>query len=100
MILIIVKAKNGELRTKRAQVESEVIAKRDTVASLKQSRDTLRTENFDLKQKSGLIGSDDLLRDFEKRKVIIQQFAQLTICRMNLQPLPKDWHHYKLLMNQ
>jgi len=39
------------------------------VGNLKQDRDILRVHNVDLKQKSGLVGSDDLLRDFEKRRV-------------------------------
>jgi hypothetical protein len=45
------------------------VAKRDQVGGMKHERDALRAENVEQKQKSGLIGSDDLLRDFEKRRV-------------------------------
>jgi hypothetical protein len=63
-------AQNTELRQNLTLLEDEVITKRDSVGKLKHKRDLLRATNFDLKQKSGLIGSDDLLRDFEKRKVL------------------------------
>lgn len=50
-------------------IEESVIQKRDMVATVKRERDLLRAENVELKQQSGLIGHDDLLRDFEKRRV-------------------------------
>ena len=48
---------------------SVITSDRGSVGNLKHERDLLRAENVDLKQQSGLIGADDLLRDFEKRLV-------------------------------
>ena len=48
---------------------SIITSDRGSVGNLKHERDLLRAENVDLKQQSGLIGADDLLRDFEKRLV-------------------------------
>ncbi len=62
-------AQNTELKRTLNTLEQEVIEKRDKVGKMKHDRDLLRAENFELKQQSGLIGSDDLLRDFEKRRV-------------------------------
>lgn len=39
------------------------------LASHKQRRDTLRTDNVQLQQKNGLVGANDLLRDFEANQV-------------------------------
>lgn len=61
--------KNQELKKQLSDLEKDVINKRDSVGNLKHERDLLRAENVELKQQSGLIGSDDLLRDFEKRLV-------------------------------
>ncbi len=42
------------------------IKKRDILSKLKQSRDSLRMDNGKLKQNSGLLGNNVLLRDFEE----------------------------------
>ena len=60
-----------------------MIEKRDVVGTLKQERDALRTDNFELKQRSGLTGNDDLLRDYERRSVS-------TSCLSNLIPIKEE----------
>ncbi|CAF1213900.1 unnamed protein product [Adineta steineri] len=47
--------------------ETEVKQKRDELATIKRRRDRLRQENQLLKQSSGLIGNEQLLRDYEER---------------------------------
>ena len=42
--------------------------RRDILTRIKQVRDALRTDNTKLKHKSGLLGNEPLLRDFEYRK--------------------------------
>jgi hypothetical protein len=72
--LKFMQVQNGELNQRLVELELEVGQRRDSLSSLKQRRDVVRAENVELKQKSGLLGNDDLLRDFEKRQV----FAQLS----------------------
>lgn len=43
----------------------EFIKSRDVLNKIKQSKDSLRVDNARLKQKSGLLGNNVLLRDFE-----------------------------------
>ncbi|KAK7507293.1 hypothetical protein BaRGS_00001228 [Batillaria attramentaria] len=49
-------------------VEAEVAQKRDILSRTKQARDSLRIDNQRLRQNSGLLGNEPLLRDFEERK--------------------------------
>ena len=42
--------------------------KRDILSRTKQARDALRIDNQRLRQNSGLLGNEPLLRDFEERK--------------------------------
>ena len=46
-----------------------VTSKRDDLAHAKQDRDAFRADNLRLRQKSGILGNDVLLRDYEYRKV-------------------------------
>ncbi|CAF3301496.1 unnamed protein product [Rotaria socialis] len=61
----------NEQRLQAAEVlgmkETEVKHKRDALATIKRRRDRLRQENQSLKQTSGLIGNEHLLRDYEDR---------------------------------
>ncbi|CAF0848126.1 unnamed protein product [Rotaria sordida] len=61
----------NEQRTQAAEIlvtkEKEVKQKRDELSTIKRRRDRLRQENQSLKQTSGLIGNEQLLRDYEER---------------------------------
>ncbi|MGH0155420.1 UNVERIFIED_CONTAM: hypothetical protein FKN15_029800 [Acipenser sinensis] len=48
-------------------VEALVAHKRDILTKTKQARDGLRMDNLKLRQRCGLLGNDDLLRDFEDK---------------------------------
>ena len=49
-------------------LEMSVSGLRDRLTRAKKTRDALRKENAELKQKQGFIGSDLLVSDFEGRK--------------------------------
>ncbi|CAF0865162.1 unnamed protein product [Rotaria sordida] len=61
----------NEQRIQAAEIlvtkEKEVKQKRDELSTIKRRRDRLRQENQSLKQTSGLIGNEQLLRDYEER---------------------------------
>ncbi|XP_036056982.1 coiled-coil domain-containing protein 96 [Onychomys torridus] len=49
------------------EIEAQVALGRDLLTKTKQARDSLRTDNIRLNQKSGLLGKESLLRDFEEK---------------------------------
>ncbi|CAF2414519.1 unnamed protein product [Rotaria sp. Silwood2] len=61
----------NEQRIEAAEIlatkEKEVKQKRDELSTIKRRRDHLRQDNQSLKQTSGLIGNEHLLRDYEER---------------------------------
>ncbi|CAF1961426.1 unnamed protein product [Rotaria magnacalcarata] len=77
----------NEQRLQAAEVlgmkESEVKHKRDALATIKRRRDRLRQENQSLKQTSGLIGNEHLLRDYEDR------YDEIGNCTNKLENLKK-----------
>ncbi|CAF1170543.1 unnamed protein product [Adineta ricciae] len=72
------------------QTESEVKQKRDELATIKRRRDRLRQENQTLKQSSGLIGNELLLRDYEER------YDDIDKCTEKLENLKK--HHAEITL--
>ena len=59
------------------------LQKRDELATIKRRRDRLRQENQSLKQNSGLIGNEQLLRDYEER------YDDIERCTAKLENLKK-----------
>lgn len=59
-----VKVKQTDLQ----ELENVLSTKRDALTHVKHERDIIRSENARLKQQSGLLGSEDLFRDFEEKK--------------------------------
>lgn len=57
-------------------IESELALKRDVLTHLKQARDALRTDNLRLKQKGGLVGHRELLKDYEERQDQSEEMRQ------------------------
>ncbi|XP_059141708.1 coiled-coil domain-containing protein 96-like isoform X2 [Physella acuta] len=57
-------AQNNELQ----EVEASLARSRDILSRTKQARDALRIDNQKLRQNSGLLGNEPLLRDFECQK--------------------------------
>eukprot|EP00002_Diphylleia_rotans_P021843 TRINITY_DN4261_c0_g2_i1.p1 TRINITY_DN4261_c0_g2~~TRINITY_DN4261_c0_g2_i1.p1 ORF type:complete len:631 (-),score=212.53 TRINITY_DN4261_c0_g2_i1:818-2710(-) len=70
--LQFVQGENLELKRELSDLETNVAAHRDLLSKAKKDRDQLRMDNMRLRQQSGLVGADDLLRDFEQRKVSIR----------------------------
>lgn len=66
--LQFVQGENGEQRSKLRDIDVTVAQRRDILTKNKQVRDGLRSDNSKLKHKSGLLGNEPLLRDFEHRK--------------------------------
>ena len=58
-----------ELRQELNDLEMQVEEKRDRLPVLKHERDDLRNKNQTMRDKNGLLGNQDLLRDFELRMV-------------------------------
>ncbi len=80
------KEENWNLKKMLEERETQVISQRDSGGSLKHDRDQLRSENVTLKQKSGLIGHDSLLRDYEKKVVGVLELMEISstdFSRMN-----------------
>ncbi|KAK2963860.1 putative xylulose kinase [Blattamonas nauphoetae] len=60
---------NCDLKEGLGELERETTSKRDLLANVKLERDRLKDENQRLRQENGLVGNEELLRDFkEKRK--------------------------------
>ncbi|XP_035694851.1 coiled-coil domain-containing protein 96-like isoform X2 [Branchiostoma floridae] len=66
--LQFVQAENHVQKGKLREVEELVAKKRDILSRTKQARDALRIDNMRLRQKSGLLGNEPLLRDYEERR--------------------------------
>ncbi|XP_072348583.1 cilia- and flagella-associated protein 184 isoform X2 [Scyliorhinus torazame] len=61
-----VEAENVEKKTQLMDLEAVVAQKREILTKTKQARDRVRTANFKLKEKCGLLCNKVLLRDFEE----------------------------------
>ena len=66
--LQFVQAENQVLKHDLADLEIELTNKRDVLTQTKHERDSLRAENTARRQQRGLVSSEDLLLDFEKRR--------------------------------
>lgn len=66
--LQFVQAENQLLKVELAELEAELSTHRDALTKAKHDRDSLRSENLRLRGEAGLIGNNDLLRDFDRRK--------------------------------
>jgi len=66
--LQFVAAENKVKQSELQDLEGNLSSKRDTLTKVKHDRDSIRSENARLKQQSGLLGSEDLFRDFEEKK--------------------------------
>mmetsp|Transcript_53665 Transcript_53665/g.117027 ORF Transcript_53665/g.117027 Transcript_53665/m.117027 type:complete len:543 (-) Transcript_53665:426-2054(-) len=69
--LQFVQAENQILKHNLADLEIELTSKRDILTQAKHERDALRADNTERKQHRGLVSSEDLLVDFEKRRLAI-----------------------------
>ncbi|KAM6949034.1 cilia- and flagella-associated protein 184 [Aplochiton taeniatus] len=65
--LQFVQNENQAKRAQLSEVEARVARKRDVLTRTKQARDGLRADNLRLRQRSGLLGNETLLRDFEEK---------------------------------
>merc|ERR1712216_797120 len=64
-----IEERNEELlKLELAEMEAELSRHRDSLTRAKHDRDSLRNENLRLRGEAGLIGNNDLLRDFDRRK--------------------------------
>ncbi|KAH7826473.1 putative Coiled-coil domain-containing protein 96 [Monocercomonoides exilis] len=59
---------NSELKERLAELERETTRKRDALANIKLERDHLKVDNQRLRQENGLVGNEELLRDFKERR--------------------------------
>merc|ERR1712070_207438 len=66
--LQFVQADNQLQKDNLAELETDLALKRDELATQKKLLDQIRHDRYKLKEKSGLVDSDDLLYDFEKTK--------------------------------
>lgn len=67
-----VKAENVQLNKQVKQLDDTLGELRDTLATRKKDRDVFVNENLRMKEKMPMIGSEDLLLDFELRKKEIE----------------------------
>ncbi|XP_002733290.1 cilia- and flagella-associated protein 184-like [Saccoglossus kowalevskii] len=86
-----VQAENQVQKVQLKDVEALVAQKRDILSRTKKARDMLRIDNHRLRQKSGLLGNESLLRDFEERKDEGDELKQ------NLEALKR--RHAELVLN-
>jgi len=81
--LQFVQAENQVLKHDLADLEIELTNKRDVLTQTKHERDALRAGNTAARQQRGLVSSEDLLLDFEKRRQNIvakkEQVQQLQV---------------------
>merc|ERR1712072_521999 len=66
--LQFVQGESQVLKVQLAELDAELAGQRDKLSRAKHERDTLRTENVKLRGQCGLIGSKDLLMDFDTRR--------------------------------
>ena len=69
--LQFVQAENQVRKQELSDFEVELTSKRDVLTQVKHERDALRAENAARRQQRGLVSSDELLIDFEKRRLDI-----------------------------
>ncbi|XP_068133086.1 cilia- and flagella-associated protein 184 [Hyperolius riggenbachi] len=74
--LQFVQAENQEQKDKLMEIDALVAHRRDILTKTKQARDSLRMDNLNLKQKSGLLGNKILLRDFEDKVDATEELSQ------------------------
>ncbi|XP_059131015.1 coiled-coil domain-containing protein 96 [Peromyscus eremicus] len=65
--LSFIDTENACKKAQLLEIEAQVALGRDLLTKTKQARDSLRTDNIRLNQKSGLLGKESLLRDFEEK---------------------------------
>merc|ERR1711988_785806 len=66
--LQFVQAENQVRKHELSDFEVELTSKRDMLTQVKHDRDALRGENAARRQRRGLVSSEELLIDFEKRR--------------------------------
>ena len=66
--LQFVQGENQLLKVELAELEAALSQHRDALTRVKHERDALRSDNLALRGEAGLIGNNDLLRDFDRRK--------------------------------
>jgi len=69
--LQFVQAENQVLKHELSDLEVELTSKRDVLTQIKHERDALRAENAARRQQRGLVSSEELLIDFEKRRLAL-----------------------------
>merc|ERR1711988_1530184 len=74
--LQFVQADNQLQKDNLAALETDLALKRDELATHKKALDQIRHDRYKLKEKSGLVDSDDLLYDFEMTKDRITDLKQ------------------------
>merc|ERR1711988_1117356 len=77
--LQFVQAENQVRKHELSDFEVELTSKRDMLTQVKHDRDALRGENAARRQRRGLVSSEELLIDYEKRRLdIIAKKEQVT----------------------
>jgi len=69
--LQFVQAENQVLKHERDDLEVELTSKRDVLTQIKHERDALRGENAARRQQRGLVSAEELLIDYEKRRLAL-----------------------------
>merc|ERR1712054_271775 len=63
-----VQAENQVRKQELSDFEVELTGKRDVLTQIKHERDSLRAENAARRQQRGLVSSEELLLDYERRR--------------------------------
>eukprot|EP00761_Pharyngomonas_kirbyi_P004626 gb/GECH01004631.1/.p1 GENE.gb/GECH01004631.1/~~gb/GECH01004631.1/.p1 ORF type:complete len:372 (+),score=117.03 gb/GECH01004631.1/:1-1116(+) len=66
--LQFMQSENRELKKELSQLDSELNEHKDILNQVKKERDTLKNESMTMRQNMPLVGSEDLLMDYEVRK--------------------------------
>jgi predicted nucleic acid-binding Zn-ribbon protein len=88
-----VKNENAQLQKQVAQFEDQLSSLRDRLASSKRERDVFAHDNQKMKEKMPMIGSEDLLLDYEVRKKEIEN------CRIEVVDLTNQHHELMQWIN-
>ena len=88
-----VKNENATLQKQVAQLEEQLCTLRDKLASSKRERDVFAHDNQKMKEKMPMIGSEDLLLDYEVRKKEIEN------CRIEVVDLTNKHHELMQWIN-
>ena len=79
---------NESQKSKLEDVDKILASKRSKVSRLKRSRDMLRSDNEKLRQSAGLLGKNDLLRDYEEKvdeaELLQRRLADLKVTHAEL----------------